>query len=314
MKKAYIFTAVALLVAGVVVSCNKKTEPYVPVLNPDGVKVTGITLDKTSIKFTEKKQTALLTATIAPADAADTRILWKSSDENVAKVSNGVVEAVDYGVAVITASTYAGGFSASCAVDFSKVTVDSRAVNILGDSSPIYWSSVNYGAEKPGEFGAYLSWGEIIPKSNYTWDTYMVPVVTWCGTDKDPLANAALISGEEDYDVVAARWGDGWRMPTVDEILTLASKTTWTWTASDEGTYGYKVENPSNGRSIFIPVAGYYDDDILAHPGAKGRYWTANPAAENAYAATSFDFDSEESTFDEHSRYLGFTIRPVKDK
>lgn len=313
MKKAYIFTAVVLLVAGVV-SCNKKTEPYVPVLNPDGVKVTGISLDKTSIKFTEKKETAILTATIAPADAADTRILWKSSDENVAKVSNGVVEAVDYGIAVITASTYAGGFSASCAVDFSKVTVDSRAIDILGSSSPIYWSSVNYGAENPGDFGAYLSWGEIIPKSNYTWDTYMVPVVTWCGTDKDPLANAALISGEEDYDVVAARWGDGWRMPTVAEILTLASKTTWTWTASDEGTYGYKVENPSNGRSIFIPVAGYYDDDVLAHPGAKGRYWTANPAAENAYAATSFDFDSEESTFDEHSRYLGFTIRPVKDK
>ncbi len=311
-RTTYILAAISLF--AVVFSCNKKTEPYVPVLNPDGVKVTGITLDKTSIKFTEKKQTALLTATIAPADAADARILWKSSDENVAKVSNGVVESVDYGVAVITASTYAGGFSASCAVDFSKVTVDSRAIDILGTSSPIYWSSVNYGAENPGDFGAYLSWGEIIPKSNYTWDTYMVPFVSWCGTDKDPLANEATISGEEDYDVVAARWGDGWRMPTAAEIATLVSKTVWTWKASEEGTYGYEVKNPSNGKSIFIPVAGYYDDDVLAHAGAKGRYWTANPAAGNAYSATSFDFSSDAIDFDEHSRYMGFTIRPVKDK
>lgn len=311
-RTTYILAAISLL--AVVFSCSKKTEPYVPVLNPDGKEVTGITLDKTSIKFTEKKETAILTATIAPADAADTRILWKSSDENVAKVSNGVVEAVDYGTAVITASTYAGGFSASCAVDFSEATVDSRAIDILGTSSPIYWSSVNYGAEKPGEFGAYLSWGEIIPKSSYTWDTYMVPFVSWCGTDEDPLANSASISGLEDYDVVAARWGDGWRMPTDAEIATLVSKTVWTWKASEEGTYGYEVKNPSNGKSIFIPVAGYYDGEVLAHAGAKGRYWTANPAAEKAYAAMSIDFSSDAIDFDEHSRYLGFAIRPVKDK
>ena len=312
-RTTYILAAISLFAA--VVSCEKKTEPYVPVLNPDGVQVTGITLDKTSIKFTEKKETAILTATIAPADASETRILWKSSDESVAKVSNGVVEAVNYGVATITASTYAGGFSASCAVDFSEVKVDSRAIDILGKSSPIYWSTVNYGAEAPGEFGAFLSWGEIIPKSEYTWDTYMVPFASWCGTDNDPLAGVESISGDEEYDVVAARWGDGWRMPTAAEVATLAGSTVWTWTSSDEGTYGYKVENPDNGRSIFIPVAGYYDGEVHAHAGAKGRYWTASPASsENAYSATSLDFSSDGFDFNEHSRYMGFAIRPVKDK
>lgn len=312
-RTTYIFAAISLLAA--VISCSKqKIEPYVPVLNPDGVKVTGITLDKTSIKFTEKKETAILTATIAPENASETRILWKSSDENVAKVSNGVVEAVDYGTAIITASTYAGGFSASCSVDFSQEAVDSRAIDILGNKSPIYWSTVNYGADAPGDFGAFLSWGEIIPKSNYTWDTYMVPFASWCGSDKDPLANVSSFSGNEDYDVVAARWGDGWRIPTAAEFATLVSSTVWTWTSSDEGTYGYKVENPNNGRSIFIPVAGYYDGEVYAHAGSKGRYWTANPAQEQTYSATSLEFDSNEIYFNEHSRYMGFAIRPVKDK
>ena len=309
-KSAYIFAAVAIF-AGVFTSCKKDNEPKSPVINENAVAVTGITLDKTSIKFSKKEETAIITATLTPADASDKRILWKSSDESVAKVSNGVVESVKEGTATITATTYAGGFVASCAVSFPKATVDSRAVDILGSKYKIYWSSVNYGAENPQDFGTFVSWGEAAPKANYDWNSYMVPLINWCGTEKDPLYGVEDIANSE-YDVVAESWGKGWRMPTVEEAYQLVATMTWTWT-SEEGVYGYKVENPDSGKSIFFPVAGYYNDATHAHAGAKGRYWTST-LGEKAYNAYSLDFTSDEYVMDQHGRNLGFVIRPVLDK
>lgn len=310
---AYIIAALSVFAASVFVSCEKEQkEPTSPVIFENAVPVEGITLDKSLISFSEKKETAILTATITPANASETRVLWKSSDEKVAKVSNGVVEAVDYGTCVITAKAYAGSdFTASCAVEFLKEEVDSRAVDLLGKSSPIYWSSVNFGAETPEEFGSFLSWGESAAKNSYTWDSYMVGLLGFCGTEKDPLGAITDISGTEN-DIVAAKWGEGWRIPTAEEFGVLVNNLDWTWTSS-EGVFGYEVENPDTGKSIFLPVAGYYDDDIHAHAGAKGRYWTAT-RGDDAYNAWSVDFSSDGYTMDQHTRYMGFAIRPVLDK
>ena len=313
-KSAYLFAAVAILAASVLASCGKDNNvvPTSPVINENAVAVTGITLDKTIVSFTKKEQTALITATVTPENASDKRVLWKSSDESVAKVSNGVVESVKEGTATITATTYAGGFVASCAVSFPKVEVDSRAVDIFGSSDKtVYWSSVNFGAETPEDFGSFIAWGELDPKSEYTWGSYIVPLIGWCGTAKDPLNGVASIEKTAN-DVIAAKWGDGWRMPTAAEVNRIVTTLSWTWTSS-EGVYGYKVENPNNGKSIFLPVGGYYNDATHAHEGAKGRYWTAT-AGTAAYNAYSLDFNSDEYTLDQHNRYMGFAIRPVLDK
>ena len=309
---AYLFAAVAVIAAGMFSSCGKEGQatPETPVINEDAVAVEGITLDKTSIKFAKKEETVLITATITPEDASDKRILWKSSDEKVAKVSNGVVESVAEGSCTITATTYAGGFTASCAVSFLKASVDSRAVDIYGSSGKIYWSSVNFGADTPEEFGSFLAWGELDPKTEYSWASYIVPLSGWCGTDKDALKDIADIS-KTDYDVVAAKWGEGWRMPTAAEVGALLALD-WEWTSS-EGIYGYQVTNPNNSKSIFLPVGGYYNEAVHAHEGAKGRYWTST-AGEEAINAYSLDFTSDGYDFDQHSRYLGFAIRPVLDK
>lgn len=308
----YLFAAIAIAAAGLLSSCDKDNGPdETTVINEDAVAVEGITLDKTALSFTAKEQTALITATITPADATDKRILWKSSDESVAKVSNGVVTSVDNGTATITATTYAGGFVASCAVSFPKAATDSRAVDIFGTSYPITWSNVNFGADAPEEFGSYVSWGEVDPKSDYSWSTYIVTLPANCGGASDALAAVDDIAGTAN-DPVAAKWGDGWRMPTAAEVNYLINKAKWTWTSS-EGVYGYKVENEANGRSIFLPVAGYYSGATLAHAGAKGRYWTGTKG-ENAYDAYSLDFTSDGYNYDQHSRNLGFVIRPVQDK
>lgn len=119
MKQTIRLIAVALtaLTAFTFISCekedNKKEDP--PVVD-ETVAVTGITLDQTTLSLKEGDQ-ATLTATVAPENATDKSISWKSSDENVATVTDGVVKALSGGTATITVTANDGsGVSASCAV------------------------------------------------------------------------------------------------------------------------------------------------------------------------------------------------------
>lgn len=79
------------------------------------VPATGVTLDKTSASV-KKDKTITLTATVAPADAANKNVTWSSDNESVATVSNGVVTGVATGSATITVTTEDGGYTASCMV------------------------------------------------------------------------------------------------------------------------------------------------------------------------------------------------------
>lgn len=90
--------------------------PYLPKFN---VPVTSIELDETDIE-TEKGTTLELTASVTPDNARNKVIVWSSSNENVATVSNnGTITALDAGSTIITATTTDGtNLSASC-----KVTV-----------------------------------------------------------------------------------------------------------------------------------------------------------------------------------------------
>ena len=73
-------------------------------------------------------ETLELKATIEPADADDTVIIWTSSDENIAAVNSGVVTAVSVGDAVITAEC--GGLKSECTV---SVVADTKIVLSTND-------------------------------------------------------------------------------------------------------------------------------------------------------------------------------------
>lgn len=76
------------------------------------VPATGIALDQTTLEL-KQYTSATLKAILTPAEAT-TSVVWKSSDEKVATVANGVVTAVGEGSATITAA--AGELTATCAV------------------------------------------------------------------------------------------------------------------------------------------------------------------------------------------------------
>lgn len=88
----------------------------------EAVKVTEVKLDKTAVSL-KAGETAQLTATVLPDNAADKTVTWTSSDAKVATVVNGKITAVAAGTATITAT--AGGKSATC-----TVTVTKQAQNI----------------------------------------------------------------------------------------------------------------------------------------------------------------------------------------
>ena len=165
----------------------RPTATPAPTATPKPVKVSSITLNQTSLTMTSKGQTASLTATVNPGNAANKSITWSSSNSSVATVSaNGTVTAVANGTADITATAADGsGASAKCSVtvkvpnnvrnitleggksidigpdrddinsiDFSKVTFNIQnnngSLDVLGFSSNLYSASVCVRALKVG--------------------------------------------------------------------------------------------------------------------------------------------------------------------
>ncbi len=108
----------------------KPTAVPQPTATPKPVKVSSITLSQTSLTMTSKGQTASLTATVSPDNAANKNITWSSSNSSVATVNaNGTVTAVTNGTADITATAADGsGVSAKCSV---TVRVANNVRNIM---------------------------------------------------------------------------------------------------------------------------------------------------------------------------------------
>ena len=93
-------------------------------------KASSISLNKTNLSL-NVNQTAQLIATIYPNDAANKTVIWNSSNDAVATVSNnGLVTGVSAGTATITATTTDGtNLSASCAVTVTIIPATSVSLN-----------------------------------------------------------------------------------------------------------------------------------------------------------------------------------------
>lgn len=98
-----------------------------PVVIPES-----ITVSSGSLKLTAG-ETASLTATVYPSEA-EYELTWTSSDESVATVTNGTVEAFAEGSCIITVATQ-NGLSATCRV---SVEEDAPVVNPNPDWSGTY--------------------------------------------------------------------------------------------------------------------------------------------------------------------------------
>lgn len=237
------------------------------VLDPDleSVKVTGITLNMSSLSLTED-DTYTLSATVSPSNATDKSVSWSSSNPSVATVStSGKMTAVNAGTATITVTANDGsGVKATCSVTVNGADVHNGHEYVdLGLPSGTKWATCNVGATKPEYYGDFYSFGETSTKSSYTTSNYKY------GSNPNIPYN---IQGTS-YDVAHAKWGGNWVMPTFTQIKELVNNCTFVWT-SVNGVYGGKFIGP-NGNSIFMPAGGCYNSGKYISEGTYGHYWSS---------------------------------------
>ena len=102
---------------------------------PPTVAVSSVSLNKTSLSFTGTGSSQNLTATVSPSNATNKTLTWSSSNTSVATVSNGVVKAVGFGTATITAKSN-NGKTASCSVTVN--TIQPTGIKATPETSTLY--------------------------------------------------------------------------------------------------------------------------------------------------------------------------------
>lgn len=100
-------------------SANPK--PVDPKPEDPVIRVSGITLDKSSVEVKANASAFVLNATVTPENATNKTVTWKTSDASVADVNAGTVTVKAEGTATITAT--AGDKTASCVVTVIGKTV-----------------------------------------------------------------------------------------------------------------------------------------------------------------------------------------------
>ena len=142
----------------------------------------------------------------------------------------------------------------------------------LGLPSGTLWATCNVGANKPEDYGDYYAW--------------------------------------DDGKVAAANWGNEWSMPTQDQWQELMQNTKSTWKMRND--VKGRLFTADNGKSLFLPAAGYRWSGGLDHIGWIGYYWLRSLYANGPYTAMYYFFSSDNGNLSDGYRNEGRSIRPVR--
>lgn len=119
------------------------------------VSVTGIKAEPSEMSLTVG-ESFVIEYTVLPENASDKGVKWSSSDESVATVTDGTVEAAGTGEATVTVTTNDGGFTAECKVTVNPagptgITVSPESISIgVGSMTMLNYSVIPEDAEDPG--------------------------------------------------------------------------------------------------------------------------------------------------------------------
>lgn len=201
----------------------------------------------------------------------------------------------------------------------------------LGLPSGLKWATCNVGAENPEDLGDFFAWGD--PETYYYDRTsnpismkpgksagYDWPSYKWANGNYNNMTkyNNDSSYGEVDgkftldLDDDAARinWGGAWRMPTRSDFIELIDNCTTEWTTQN-GINGSVFTSKKNGKSIFMPAAGFMYGPTLNYKGTYGDYWSSSLGEGFWYRSWALAINSGEPTTFCDGRYRGFPVRPV---
>ena len=126
--------------------CGYKETATIPAIYIPSYPVTGIKVSPDTLTLNRKDETAQLTAEVIPSYADNTRVTWKSSDENVVTVDEkGKVTAVGNGTATITVTSVSGNYTATVAVtvkipvEIARITIEAEKETLtkIGESTEL---------------------------------------------------------------------------------------------------------------------------------------------------------------------------------
>ena len=195
-------------------SYNSKVESEIKKApNTTNRLVAELKLSPTSVSLEEGKSTKI-TATIRPNDAKNKTLSWKSSNQSVATVSGGTINAVAPGSCQITVSTTDGsGLSASVGVTVTEKPKPVQQEPTLSTSAPV--SNGGDGVPKVGDKATftgsyyYSSWGTSPSGSLYSGVENGVVINSY---SNKKYGGTARITGDYDVSISSAdgKYQLGW--------------------------------------------------------------------------------------------------------
>ncbi len=176
----------------------------------------------------------------------------------------------------------------------------------LGLPSGTLWASCNIGASSEVEAGSFFAWGETEAKQTFYRSNYQY----YDSSTETYKSLGYNISGTQ-YDAAHVIWGGAWRMPSMADFRELRDNCQSKWTTF-KGVICKQYIGP-NGKSIYLPAAGYYSGDVLKEKDETGNYWSADlyPKDEKCAYLIVTENSSQNTTY-YGGRSLGATIRPVQ--
>ena len=199
-------------------------------------------------------------------------------------------------------------------INYEEVPIIAEAVD-MGLS--VKWARHNLGAKNETDYGCHYIWADTTGTDLRHQDT-----IYNAFKDERDIIN---ICGDINYDVVKAKWGGKWRLPSekeFDELLD-TNKVERNFVTID-GVNGMLFTSKINGNSIFLPSAGsYYGYHDLRDWNNLGRYMTGveyyDMFGHNYFNIFSYVFDiiRDESPYVSslHTCYytFGLSVRPVQE-
>lgn len=171
----------------------------------------------------------------------------------------------------------------------------------LGLPSGLKWAKRNIGAEKETDYGMYFKFGDVVGHGaqdcNHDGSTPAVEVD----------GNNHLLPA---YDVATQIMGEGYRMPTKEEMDELISNTDHAVVTID-GVSGMRYSKKGDVNTyIFVPFAGGCFNRSFFEAGIASSLWSST-LEDKSFAYTLYYVNDGDTATGDNYRDCGFSVRAV---
>jgi len=183
----------------------------------------------------------------------------------------------------------------------------------LGLKSGLMWATYNVGATSTSERGDFFAWGETESKKTFTWDNYKWTEDNGSAFTKYSMPYVGELLESED-DAAFVNWGEGWRMPTDEELIELVNSCEWEWVEDFCGTGipGSLGTSLVNSHTIFMPANGTVDNKGSFKFNERCDFWAKTRDPQHVRGGYFLHFNSkDQDLYDYGGRYVGRSIRAV---